>query len=123
MEARGAADADAVKRSIEVVPDGRVVEQVVNGSLDKPATVDMVLPEGRIPGSEKAFVKIYPSSFSQLVEGLDNIFQMPYGCFEQTSSTTYPNVLALDYLKRTGKSARPSRPRRGPTSTSATNGC
>ena len=105
VEARGAADSDAVKRSIEVVPDGRVVEQVVNGTLEKPATVDMVLPEGRIPGSEKAFVKIYPSSFSQLVEGLDNIFQMPNGCFEQTSSTTYPNVLALDYLKRTGKSA------------------
>jgi hypothetical protein len=29
---------------------------------------------------------------------------MPYGCFEQTSSTTYPNVLALDYLKKTGQS-------------------
>jgi uncharacterized protein YfaS (alpha-2-macroglobulin family) len=58
------------------------------------------VPEGAIPGSVKAYVKIYPSSFSQLVEGLDNIFRMPYGCFEQTSSTTYPNVLALDYLKR-----------------------
>ena len=30
---------------------------------------------------------------------------MPYGCFEQTSSTTYPNVLALDYLRRTKQSA------------------
>ena len=29
---------------------------------------------------------------------------MPSGCFEQTSSTTYPNVLALDYLRRTNKS-------------------
>src|SRR5207249_2734603 len=37
----------------------------------------------------------------QLVEGLDAIFQRPYGCFEQASSTTYPNVLALDYLRRT----------------------
>ena len=36
--------------------------------------------------------------------GSTRIFQMPYGCFEQTSSTTYPNVLALDYLRRTGKS-------------------
>ncbi len=105
VAAVGADDSDAVKRSIEVVPDGRVVEQVVNGTLEKPVDVGMVLPENRIPGSEKAFVKIYPSSFSQLVEGLDNVFRMPYGCFEQTSSTTYPNVLALDYLKRTGKSA------------------
>jgi len=28
---------------------------------------------------------------------------MPFGCFEQTSSTTYPNILVLDYLKSTGK--------------------
>jgi len=26
---------------------------------------------------------------------------MPFGCFEQTSSTTYPNILVLDYLKQT----------------------
>jgi uncharacterized protein YfaS (alpha-2-macroglobulin family) len=50
-------------------------------------------------------LKIYPSNFSQLVEGLDAIFRQPYGCFEQTSSTTYPNVLALDYLIRTKKNA------------------
>jgi alpha-2-macroglobulin-like protein len=81
------------------------VEKVVNGTLEKPVDISLVLPEGHIPGSAKAFVKIYPSSFSQLVEGLDGIFRMPSGCFEQTSSSTYPNVLALDYLKRTGRSA------------------
>jgi alpha-2-macroglobulin-like protein len=100
----GADDSDAVKRAVEIIPDGRRVEQVVNGTLEKPVDVTLNLPEVRIPGSEKAFVKIYPSSFSQLVEGLDNIFRMPSGCFEQTSSTTYPNVLALEYLKRTNQS-------------------
>ena len=34
---------------------------------------------------------------------MDTIFQRPYGCFEQTSSTTYPNVLALDYMRQTKK--------------------
>jgi len=34
---------------------------------------------------------------------MDSILQMPGGCFEQTSSSTYPNVLALDYMKRTKK--------------------
>jgi uncharacterized protein YfaS (alpha-2-macroglobulin family) len=34
---------------------------------------------------------------------MDGILRMPFGCFEQTSSGTYPNVLALDYMKRTGK--------------------
>jgi hypothetical protein len=96
--------ADALKRSIEVEPDGRRVEQVFNGSLQQPGGVTLLVPDNAIDGSIQAFLKIYPSGFSQLVEGLDNIFQMPYGCFEQTSSTTYPNILALDYLKRTGRS-------------------
>jgi hypothetical protein len=34
---------------------------------------------------------------------MDSILSMPGGCFEQTSSSTYPNVLALDYMKRTRK--------------------
>jgi uncharacterized protein YfaS (alpha-2-macroglobulin family) len=91
---------DAIEREVEVVPDGRRVESIHNGSLAQPADVRLDLPEGLIEGSAAAFLKLYPSGFSQLVEGLDNIFRMPYGCFEQTSSTTYPNILALDYLRR-----------------------
>jgi hypothetical protein len=34
---------------------------------------------------------------------MDAILRMPGGCFEQTSSSTYPNILALDYMKRTKK--------------------
>ncbi|MGH9173916.1 MAG: hypothetical protein ACRD1H_06145, partial [Vicinamibacterales bacterium] len=97
--------ADAIVRSVAVEPDGRKVEQVENGLLDEPATVTLTVPENAVPGSAVAVVKLYPSSFSQLVEGLDGIFQRPYGCFEQTSSTTYPNVLALTYLKETNKTA------------------
>ncbi|MEX0611672.1 MAG: alpha-2-macroglobulin family protein [Pirellulales bacterium] len=105
VTARGEGVADAVRRQIEIEPDGRRVEQVVNGNLDQPAEVDLAVPDDAIEGSVKAIIRIYPSTFSQLVEGLDAIFQKPYGCFEQTSSTTYPNVLALDYLRRTGKPA------------------
>jgi uncharacterized protein YfaS (alpha-2-macroglobulin family) len=42
---------------------------------------------------------------SQVVEGLDTILRMPYGCFEQTSSATYPNVLVLDYLRTTNQAS------------------
>ncbi|MCC7408740.1 MAG: hypothetical protein IT442_11760 [Phycisphaeraceae bacterium] len=97
-------DADAIRRSVEVNPDGRLVEQTFNGSLAQPVTFSLDLPANAIEGSGKLLVKIYPTTFSQVVEGLEGVFQRPYGCFEQTSSTTYPNVLALDYLRRTGKS-------------------
>jgi alpha-2-macroglobulin-like protein len=103
VSARGSGVADAIKRPIEVLPDGRPIEQVFNGTLQTPAEISCSVPQQAIEGSVKAIVKIYPSSFSQVVEGLDAIFQRPYGCFEQTSSTTYPNVLALDYLRQTKK--------------------
>jgi uncharacterized protein YfaS (alpha-2-macroglobulin family) len=105
VTATGSGVADAIKKTIEVVPDGRRVETVVNGTLDNPVRTVFNLPPEAIDGSAKMILKIYPSTFSQIVEGLDGIFRMPYGCFEQTSSTTYPNVLALDYLKRTKKNA------------------
>jgi uncharacterized protein YfaS (alpha-2-macroglobulin family) len=104
VDARGSGVADAIQREIEIVPDGHRVEKVESGTLQPDAEVDCTVPSEAIEGSVKAIVRIYPSSFSQLVEGLDAIFQRPYGCFEQTSSTTYPNVLALDYLRRTEKS-------------------
>jgi hypothetical protein len=103
VTAHGSGVADAVKRTVEVVPDGRPVERVVNGTLRQPADIALAVPENAVEDSVKALVRLYPSSFSQLVEGLDALFRRPYGCFEQTSSTTYPNVLALDYLQRSGK--------------------
>ena len=96
---------DAVRREVDVLPEGQRVEQVFSGTLGQPAEIALSVPETAIEGSAQTLVKIYPSSFSQLIEGLDAIFQRPYGCFEQTSSTTYPNVLALDYLLRTRQSA------------------
>ena len=104
VRASGGGVADAIKRSIEVAPDGRRVEQSASGTLQQPAEIAWSVPADAIEGSVKANIKLYPSTFSQVVDGLEAIFQQPYGCFEQTSSTTYPNVLALDYLRRTKKS-------------------
>jgi hypothetical protein len=105
VTALAGAVSDAIEREIEVVPDGTKVETVHSGSLDRAVTHTLEVPANAIEGSAKAFLKLYPSTFSSVVEGLDSIFRMPHGCFEQTSSTTYPNVLALQYLRQTKQSA------------------
>ena len=104
ITARSPALADALEREIEVVPDGRLVEHTVSGVLREPAEVAVTIPPDAVEGSIRATLRLHGSQFSQLVEGLDAIFRMPSGCFEQTSSTTYPNVLALQYLQKTGRS-------------------
>ena len=100
----GAANrADIVVREIEVIPNGREQSMVFNGRLDTAVQHQLNFPAASIPDASKIFVRLYPGPLSQVVEGMDSILRMPNGCFEQTSSATYPNVLALDYMKRTGK--------------------
>jgi len=94
---------DAVERSVRVIPDGTRVEQVVNAKLDGAIRETITIPADAIDGGSDLFVKVYPGAFSQVVEGMDSIFRMPNGCFEQTSSTTYPNVLVLNYLRESGQ--------------------
>jgi uncharacterized protein YfaS (alpha-2-macroglobulin family) len=99
----GADRADIVVREIEVIPDGREQSLVFNGRLENAAQHELDFPANSIPEASKIFVRLYPGPMSQVVEGMDAILRMPNGCFEQTSSSTYPNVLALDYMKRTKK--------------------
>lgn len=101
----GRAAGDAVVREIEVVPEGREANLVVNGQLKTTAVHDINLPADTLPDSTTLITRIYPAPLSQAIDGLDSMLQMPGGCFEQTSSSTYPNVLVLSYLKATGKLA------------------
>jgi hypothetical protein len=99
----GAGRADIIVREIEVIPNGRERNAVFNGRLENAVEHDVMFPAESIPDASKIFVRLYPGPLSQVVEGMDSLLRMPYGCFEQTSSSTYPNVLALDYMKRTKK--------------------
>ena len=99
--AYGSEKSDAVSRVVEIVPDGKEYRISHSDRLDGRIDKTVSFPSDAIEGSERLFVKIYPSTFSQVVEGLDSMLRMPYGCFEQTSSITYPNLLILDYMKRT----------------------
>lgn len=103
VSAKGSNLSDAIKRSINVRPDGAEVENLQSGVLTTSVEHSFDIPSETIHNSQNLLLKFYPSKFSEVVEGLESIFRMPYGCFEQTSSVTYPNVMALLYMKRTGQ--------------------
>ncbi len=103
LRAYGSEMADAVERTVRVEPDGEAVVEVRNGSVSDWVEEELFVPEDAVDGAGDLVLKIYPGAFSQVMEGLDGIFRMPFGCFEQTSSTTYPNVLVLDYLRGSGQ--------------------
>jgi A-macroglobulin TED domain/Alpha-2-macroglobulin family/MG2 domain/Alpha-2-macroglobulin bait region domain/A-macroglobulin receptor binding domain len=98
-------ESDAVKRSIRVLPDGERKEIVRSGALTPGTTTETIsIPAAAIDGASELFVKVYPGLLAEVVEGFESILKKPYGCFEQTSSATYPNVMVMQYLKSSGKS-------------------
>lgn len=103
VTAFGSTQSDAIAREVEIVPDGSDVVTSHGGRLTGIIEKIIHIPEHAISGASKIFVKIYPGLFSQVIEGLDSMLRMPFGCFEQTSSVTYPNVLAIEYMKTTGQ--------------------
>jgi alpha-2-macroglobulin-like protein len=103
VRAFGSEMSDAIRRTVDVAPDGRRVEVVVNGRVSNGDTHTLRIPEGAVADSARLVVRLHPGVFSQIVDGLDAVLQMPFGCFEQTSSTTYPNILALQYMRATGQ--------------------
>ena len=94
---------DAILKQVQVYPNGKEIffTESDRMSPEDPVNTTVFIPEQAIAGTQQLTVKVYPGLVSQVVEGLDSLFQMPSGCFEQTSSTTYPNVLALNYLQTT----------------------
>jgi hypothetical protein len=106
VTAYGSLQSDAILKSVTVYPDGKEITFSTSDRLPGAGvTYPVNYPAVSIAGTQKLLVKIYPGVVSQVVEGLDSILRMPYGCFEQTSSTTYPNVLAMDYMKTTGQTS------------------
>jgi len=60
------------------------------------------VPPDTIPGSLNGEVKVYPTLISRLLEAMQALLQRPYGCGEQTISSTYPNLLFLRAMKHSG---------------------
>lgn len=90
---------DAVERSFTIVPEGFPVIGSQSGLLEKSASHEFTLPPSWVPGTLKCQVQVYPSTLAELQKGLESLLREPHGCFEQSSTSNYPNVLILNYLK------------------------
>ncbi|HET9622346.1 MAG TPA: MG2 domain-containing protein [Kofleriaceae bacterium] len=90
---------DEIKKQIRVVPLGFPFEVSAAGTAKRGAptrhTFDLT---GALPGSLRATITMYPSPLAALTTGMAAMIREPGGCFEQTSSTNYPNIMILGYL-------------------------
>jgi len=103
VTASGPQASDAVEKTVTVHPNGEEIVQTASQVLGDAASLEIAIPDDAISGSARAELKIYPNLMAHALEGIEGILQRPYGCGEQTISSTYPNLMVLRYLKRLGE--------------------
>lgn len=90
---------DEFKQKIKIAPKGFPAQVSFSGQeVEKEYTFEI---NKLVNGSLKATFTAFPNVVSDLMKGVEGILQEPYGCFEQTSCTAYPNAMVLDYMKNT----------------------
>ena len=90
---------DAIEKPVSVHPDGQRRELSVNDVVTANRALRVNVPEAAIAGSLQAEVKFYPSLLARILESMESMLTRPYGCGEQTISSTYPNLLFLRALR------------------------
>ncbi|MFG0315783.1 MAG: MG2 domain-containing protein [Planctomycetota bacterium JB042] len=93
---------DRVERTLRVVPRGFPQRVSKSGVVTDRVAFRVDLPAEVTPGSLRTSLTLYPSPLADLMRGMDGMLREPHGCFEQASSSNYPNVLALAYLEAAG---------------------
>lgn len=93
---------DVQTQSLRIVPAGFPIS-ISNGGMASAGSstqaLEIEMPNDVMEGSVAVDVHVYPSPVASLTQALEALIQQPCGCFEQTSSTTYPLVMAQKYFK------------------------
>jgi hypothetical protein len=96
---------DTVSRTLDVQPLGFPQESSTGGKLERNGSrsFEFTLPTEMVRGSVSTTATVYPTPLASMTDALQSLLRQPNGCFEQTSSTSYPIVMAQQYfLTHTG---------------------
>ncbi|OGQ91262.1 MAG: A-macroglobulin complement component [Deltaproteobacteria bacterium RIFOXYA12_FULL_58_15] len=92
--------ADKVTHKLDVQPLGFPVEIAEGGLLapNRTHTFNIEVPQEVVKGSVQTDISVFPTPLANMTQALERLMQEPNGCFEQTSSTNYPLVMAQQYF-------------------------
>ena len=93
---------DAVKKQMKIVRRGFPHQVAKSGVLKEGNEIRFGFPSDLREGSLTSDLTFYPSPLAVLQQGMEGMLREPHGCFEQASSSNYPNVLVLSFLDSSG---------------------
>ncbi|MGB0525238.1 MAG: alpha-2-macroglobulin family protein, partial [Flammeovirgaceae bacterium] len=88
---------DAFIQEVKIVSKGFPVSIAISG--DQLEGKHQFEVSHAVKGTLRANLTAYPTALSDMMAGIESILREPYGCFEQTSSSTYPNIMVMQYLE------------------------
>jgi uncharacterized protein YfaS (alpha-2-macroglobulin family) len=100
ITARGTDDADAIEKTVSVHPDGEEVSTTTTQLVERTGTLSVNIPASVVPRSMRAELKVYPNLLAHVIEGVEGIMKRPYGCGEQTISSTYPSLFVVRHYRQ-----------------------
>lgn len=92
-------ESDAIEKPVTVRPDGEEIVRTESRLFNSTTKFEIDFPANALEKTQRAELKIYPNLFSHVAESVEGLLERPYGCGEQTISSTYPNVMILKFIK------------------------
>ncbi len=99
-------ESDAVEKPVTVRPDGKEIVRAESKVFRGTADLNIDFPANALPQTASAELKLYPNLISHVSESVEGLLKRPYGCGEQTVSSTYPNLMILKFSKTETKLRR-----------------
>jgi hypothetical protein len=103
ITATGADANDAIEKPVTVHPDGEEKSATASDVVTDRGALSLDIPQSVVANSARAELKIYPNLLAHVAESVEAIMERPYGCGEQTISSTYPSLLLLRNSKKSGQ--------------------
>jgi TonB-dependent SusC/RagA subfamily outer membrane receptor len=94
-------DSDYIQKDISVLSPYFPTQVSISDSRSK--SFDFSI-DNAVANSVTAEFTVYTDIVGDVMDGIESLIREPWGCFEQVSSSTYPNILVLKYLQETNKS-------------------
>jgi hypothetical protein len=99
VTAIGQTDSDAIERPVTVRPNGEEIVRTDSRYFTGSTTLSIDFPSNALPSTQSAELKLYPNLMAHVSDSIEGLLHRPYGCGEQTVSSTYPNLMILKFVK------------------------
>ncbi|TMM57347.1 hypothetical protein FEE95_12750 [Maribacter algarum] len=91
---------DLVHKKVSILSPYFPMQTAISGTKSQSFEFEV---NNAVPNSLSAEFTLYTDITGDVMNGIASMMRQPYGCFEQVSSATYPNILILKYLQEKGK--------------------